>query len=464
MVKQILDEISAVSGKNDKRDMLAEHANNDTLKRAIYLAQSPRVKFYIKQIPDYKKDGDFKYTLDEAMDMLSKLSNREVRGNEASEYLKDILENTLPNDAYVIERIIEKNLKIGMDTGINKAIPNLIEETPYQGAKSFSEKGAKKLFESGDIVISQVKADGTYRNAIIKDGNVQLISRQGEVSHLSGTTFLDELKQFPDCVLNGELTIDGYERYEANGMVSSMMDIIEKWPERDSKVNAKKLAAFEEKHGSFDDARQKMRFTVWDMITNSEYVETKSDTPYMKRLHRLEFVLDGVKPTMISLVETKEITTFAEAMEHFLDTQERGLEGTIIKSSTAGWKDGKPTYQIKMKLEMSIDLRITGFLYGNKGTKNENVISRLQVESSCGLLKTQPSGMKEAEMKMVTENQDKLLGTVVEVRCCGLSQNSDGEWSLMHPSVVEFRNDKNTCDSLETAKEIQEMAKSLENA
>jgi DNA ligase-1 len=463
MIKQILDEISAVGGKNDKRDMLAEHANNDTLKRAIYLAQSPRVKFYIKQIPDYKKDGDFKYTLDEAMEMLSKLSDREVRGNEASEYLKDILEGTLPNDAYVIERIIEKNLKIGMDSGINKAIPNLIEETPYQGAKSFSEKGAKKLFDSGDVVISQVKADGTYRNAIIKDGVVQLVSRQGEVSHLRGTTFLDELKEYPDCVLNGELTIDGYERYEANGMVSSAMDIIEKQFDRGEEATKKKIAAFEKKHGNFKEALSKMRFTVWDIITNDEYQATKSDTPYEQRLDALMLLVDEMESTMISVVETKYIYTFAEAMEHFLDTQERGLEGTIIKSSTAGWKDGKPTYQIKMKLEMSIDLRITGFLYGNKGTKNENVISRLQVESSCGLLTTQPSGMKEAEMKMVTENQDKLLGTIVEVRSCGLSQNSDGEWSLMHPSVVEFRNDKNTCDSLETAKEIQEMAKSLEN-
>jgi hypothetical protein len=31
-----------------------------------------------------------------------------------------------------------------------------------------------------------------------------------------------------DCVLNGELTIDGYKRTIANGMVNSIMDIVEK--------------------------------------------------------------------------------------------------------------------------------------------------------------------------------------------------------------------------------------------
>jgi hypothetical protein len=112
---------------------------------------------------------------------------------------------------------------------------------------------------------------------------------------------------------------------------------------------------------------------------------------------------------------------------------------------------------------MSIDLKITGFLYGNVGTKNEHVISRLQVETSCGLLTTQPSGMKEVMMDDITARQEELVGTIVEVRSCGLSQNSDGEWSMMHPSVVELRGDKNTCDSLESAKEIQEMAKTLKN-
>ena len=52
----------------------------------------------------------------------------------------------------------------------------------------------------------------------------------------------------------------------------------------------------------------------------------------------------------VSLIESIEVTTLGEAMEHFLDALERGLEGTILKSATAGWKDGKPTTQVKMKL------------------------------------------------------------------------------------------------------------------
>jgi len=461
-IKDILDEIAALSGKIDKRETLAKYKDNELLKKVIYAANSPRVKYYIKQIPEYTRHETQTNDLDFVLSELNHLTERHVKGNDAKRFLSNLLATLEPDDAYVIERIIQKDLKVGMDTGYNDVIPGLIEETPYQGAKSYSVKGVKKLFSKGETILSQLKADGTYRNAEIKNGVVTLTSRQGEVSHLKGAKFLEELTKFPDCVLNGELTIDGCERYEANGMVNSIMDIIEKEPTRDDKTNTKKLVTFEKKHGSFNEALQKMRFTVWDVLSLKEFQAKKSGLMYGLRLTNLKNFLEHVKPTMISLVETWEVNTIEEAMHHFLDTQRRGLEGTIIKSSTAGWKDGKPTYQIKMKLEMNIDLRVVRPVYGTEGKKYEGFINGFELESSCGTIKTIARGVKEDEMKEFTEiGEEALRGMIVETRCCGLSQNEDGEWSLLHPSVVELRRDKNTCDDFESAKEIQEMAKSL---
>tara|TARA_R110000782_G_scaffold54693_2_gene115738 strand:+ start:2526 stop:3920 length:1395 start_codon:yes stop_codon:yes gene_type:complete len=461
MIKEILDEIATISGKNDKGKTLAKYKDNELLKRVIYLAHSPRIKFYIKQIPEYVKDDfELNLTLQEALVTLESIYSRKVTGGDAIIVLEGILNSVSVDDAYVIERIIDKNLKIGMDSGINKVIPKLIEETPYQGAKSFSEKGAMKLFEKGKAVMSQVKADGTYRNAIIRSGEVELISRQGEVSTLTGAKFLEELSQFDDCVLNGELTIDGYKRTIANGMVNSIMDIVEKADERGEVETGKKIAAFEDKHGPMADALDKMRFTVWDMISVDEYFEAKSNTEYHERYNNLRKRLEKQSHEQVDLIETRFIRTYEEAMDHFLDTQKRGLEGTIIKAANAGWKDGKPTYQIKMKLEMDMDLRIIGFNYGSKGTKNEHVISVLQLESECGKLKTAPGGMTEAMMADITERQDELMGTVVQIRCCGLSETDKG-WSTQHPSIVELRTDKDTCDTLESCIEIENMAKTL---
>ena len=89
------------------------------------------------------------------------------------------------------------------------------------------------------------------------------------------------------------------------------------------------------------------------------------------------------------------------------------------------------------------------------------MINGFDLVSECGLLKTTARGVKESEMEEFTEMGDDLKGMIIETRSCGLSQNSKGEWSLMHPSVVVLRGDKDSCDTLESAKEIQEMAKTL---
>ena len=119
---------------------------------------------------------------------------------------------------------------------------------------------------------------------------------------------------------------------------------------------------------------------------------------------------------------------------------------------------------MKRKLGVTIDLGVIGFEYGEAVSKNEHVYSTINLESSCGKLRTNPSGMKEAMMADITERADELMGTIVEIRCCGLTPHNDntGYVSTLHPSVVTLRDDKDTCDSLEAALEIENMAKGLE--
>ena len=113
------------------------------------------------------------------------------------------------------------------------------------------------------------------------------------------------------------------------------------------------------------------------------------------------------------------------------------------------------------EVEITLDLRITGFNYGTPGTKNENLISSLNVETEDGLLKTSPGGIAEADMEYITENQDELMGKLVEVKCSGLSKDSEGNWACLHPVFVKIRDDKNEGDTLESARQIEKMAKGL---
>ena len=53
MIKDILDKVALEPGSNAKMDILREHSDNEQLKQVLYLANSKRIKFYIKQIPEY---------------------------------------------------------------------------------------------------------------------------------------------------------------------------------------------------------------------------------------------------------------------------------------------------------------------------------------------------------------------------------------------------------------------------
>lgn len=469
-IKQIFDEIGGESSTNKKTEILNKYKDNELLKRVLYLANSKRVKFYIKQIPAYKANNMQCQLSFATLKDLDKLSSREATGNDASEYLKHLL-TILDNDsAYIIERIIEKDCKIGMGTTfMNKVFKDLIEDTPYMGAISFDEKKARAIFANGKKGFSQIKMDGRYCNAIIRNGEVELESRGGEPTIVTGAKFLDELTKFDDCVLNGELTMDGVPRYESNGMISSIIDISSKRDERGEKETQKKLDAFEKKHGSFDKALNNIRFTVWDTITVDEYFTKKSKTAYENRLSNVGRLIHKAKSTMVRLIDSVEISTYGEAMSHFqevLATEVDGVpqEGTILKARDGEWKDGKPNWQIKMKLEMDVDLKIVGFNYGTKGTKNEHVISSLNCESSDGLVQTSPQGLTEEKMQYITENQTNLMGTIVQVKCNGLSKDSKGNHSLLYPSFTDFRDDKKTCDSLDSIKKIENMVKELATA
>lgn len=462
-IKSILDEIKNVSGSNAKMEILSKYKDNELLHEAIVLANSSRVKFYIRQIPEYTHTG-LNMPLKWAFENLADLSNREVTGTDASNHLCGILSDVSENDAFVIKRIIDKDLKIGMgSTNINKIIPNLIERTPYMGAKPFSEKLVNKLFEREQQAISQIKMDGRYCNAIIDGGHVHLLSRSGEQTYVGNAKFMTELEQMPNCVLNGELTVDGFDRLTANGYVASVVDIEGKRDIREEEETAHKIEQFGERNGiAYSEILKRIRLTVWDRITLTEYHDKKSTVEYFNRLNYLTYLVAEARMEMVSIIETRIVSTYEEAMEHFLEALERELEGTIVKAYEGTWKDGKPNWQVKMKLEMNIDLKIIGFKYGTEGSKNENVIATLLCESSCGLLKANPAGMTDAMMQYITENQESLLGAIVELKCCGLSQNKLGDWSVFHPSFIEIRTDKDICDSLESAKEVEAMAKTLD--
>ena len=239
-------------------------------------------------------------------------------------------------------------------------------------------------------------------------------------------------------------------RAPVSSIISSLITIATKMSEGvDTSKDIKKL---ESKHMGYYTALDLIRVTAWDILTIDEYFTRKCKRPYHIRLKELYETVEEYNG--VRVVETRIVSTVAEVMAHFEEVVSRDGEGTVVKSMDGVWADTKPSYQIKVKKEINLDLKVVGFNYGTKGTKNEFLISSLNVESEDGLLKTKPQGIDEDMMEYITANQDKLLNTIVETKCSGLSQNSDGDYSTLHPVFKMFRTDKDVANTLEECIEI----------
>lgn len=459
MIKNILNEIATESSTNKKVEILANYKDNKLLEKVLYMANSPRIKFYIKQIPIYQ-NNIATIDLPTALDKLNKLSSREITGNAAISFLSDILSNLPEDDAYVIERIIEKDLRIYMgSTLINKIYPKLIEKSAYMGCLPFDISLVKEMLSNGSA-FSQVKMDGRYSNAIIQKNMCDLESRQGEPTYLSNAKFAVELSKFEDCVLNGEFTIKNKTRYESNGIIASLVSIADKMFKGNDVT--KDISKFNKENDiSYTEGLDSVVFTLWDCISIEEYFAKKSNTPYHIRLENLKQLLAKHNCENVELIESKLVTTIEEAISDFQDKLQYGFEGTVLKQYDGIWSDGKRKNQIKFKLEMNVDLKVVGFNYGKKGTKNEHLISSVNVKSSDGIVNTRAAGINEKDMKYITENQDFLMGKILECKSCGLSKNEKGEYALLHPVFIKFRDDKDLADSFDDIVKIENMAKSL---
>lgn len=447
---EILKALEAIKGKNAKIEFLKIQGDNVLLKRVLFLAYSGTIVFGIKKIPVVK--GYYsELSFEQALAEIEAIVSLPITGGKATAALAYALEGTDIESANVIERIIGKDLKCGIGKGtINKAFKDLVPDTPYMGAVPYSAKRIKQLFSNYSEVYCQVKADGRYANIVVADGEIRLESRQGKPTHLDG--LFRGLVTKGNFVYNGELVIPNILRYESNGIISAISSVGGK--ESAGKDVAKEKAKFAKKHGkSYKEWKSEISFICWDVITYAQYLQACSSDPYKERVSSAERLIKGV--ANISMVSGIICNDARCAQDYYASVLSEGEEGLVCKGDTAPWRDGKPTFQVKMKLKMQVDLKIIGFNEGTKGTKLEGSLGSLVCSSSCGFLVTYPSGITDLERQYIYDHQEEYLGKIAVIESCGVSRNSAGEYALLHPVYIETREDKDVADDLAQILEIE---------
>ena len=112
MILGILEDISGISGTNDKLNRLMGEVDNYVLREVCRLCYSGDINFYIKKVPVVSGSGDS--NLSDILRGLDKLYNREITGNAGIEYLVRLMGMLSERDCEVLRRVISRDLRIGM--------------------------------------------------------------------------------------------------------------------------------------------------------------------------------------------------------------------------------------------------------------------------------------------------------------------------------------------------------------
>lgn len=442
-ILEILNQLTLTTSRNEKEAILKANKDNQLLQSVFKAAYDPTINYYIKKIPSAGKSDNRVFTLREAIYNLSKLSSRAITGNEAVDFVAELLSLLSLDDRAVLSLIITRDLRCGVTGTIaNKTWKGLIPEFPYMRCSLPKDVKLDKWdWKLG--VYSQLKADALFANLDwYEDGTMQLSTRNGSLFPMEHfTNITSELtRNFPGCIrLHGELQVmrDGkiLGREIGNGILNSVQQ----------------GGCFGENEGPVYD--------VWDMIPiefaipNGKY----DNISYFGRFKALsECAKSGTLELMsnqipsIRLIPTKVVYSLKEAYAHYFEIVEQGYEGTIIKEPHGGWKDGTSREQVKLKIDCDVDLKVVGKKAG-KG-KNEATFGSLQCITSDGLLEVFISGFTDAERKKIHAMGDSILGMITTVKFNNIMRPTEinGKYSLFLPRFVELRSihDKAVADTL----------------
>jgi ATP-dependent DNA ligase len=422
-ILSILNELANDPSGNAKKAILQREKGNELLKRVFVMAYDPFLNFYIKKIPAYKQVPDYNVeSLTWALDQLSALSTRKVTGNAGIAHLLNILEYTSTDDSEVIERIVERDLRVGCgESTANKVWENCIPT--FDVMLAHQDCSGIKFPCYG-----QTKMDGLRANLVWDGVEAKAYTRNGKVIETHGQfdkTF-SAMGVPAGTILDGEIVCyrDGkaLDRKTSNGIGNKGIK------------------------GTISQSEAElMRMIAWDIPGVGSYKDRFSTlNTIFKKLFDAQF------DSKILLIESRNINTMEEAELMFGEMLAKGEEGIILKNINAPWVPKRSKDLGKMKAELDADLIVVAWEEG-KG-KYEGLMGALVCETSDGKVRVNVgTGFDDAARKELTE--DKTVGRIITVMYNAKITKKDSDIdSLFLPRFVEFRNDKDVANSSDEVK------------
>lgn len=460
-VLSIITSIGEIAGKNEKTAALSANIGDSQVKRAIEYALNPFKTFNIAKRFDMTPGvGVFD---ENTWGLLDDLIARNLTGNNAKEALAGELSRLTPSSQELLWRIIKKDLRAGFgDSTVNKTCKGLLPVFPYQRC-SLPKHVKLADWDWANGIVSQEKADGMFANLNSETGVISMTTRQGSPFPMEKFSQIEAaaIQYIADQTQShGEILVEVggvvASRHVGNGIINRILDGGDWLP------------------------GERPIFKVWDQIPLSSVVSKgKCATQYRARLAGLLQQLLPAKNVLtdaqskspaISVIDTRIVFSMKEAYQHYVELLKLGKEGTIVKRKEGTWKDGTSKDQVKLKLDVNVELEVVGFVAGNG--KNAALFGSLTCRSSDGLLQVNVSGFTDAKRLEIHNNREGWLGKIITVCSNAIMEVSPSNplCSLFLPryidptgkepgaAFVEERRDKVVADTLQEIRDQFESA------
>ena len=323
-----------------------------------------------------------------------------------------------------------------------------------------SAKSANKAYGKGFIPVFDVQLAFPYEKKIGGYSNDELLYVTKKLDGHRCLTLVD--------VGNGNITITSYTRqgtpYDGlTEMHNHILEFIKQNPfvmvqfkqgmvfdgeiliKNDEGLSTVELFQATSKVLRKDGNKKGLQYHIFDMITLADFqYNDASERNYGYR--RINW-LDELRPTenisvvpVLDTITKKDIHIWSEyATEH-------EWEGVMLNSASGYYRKTRSTDLLKVKKMHTADLEIVGYNQAIDGLRKgglQSLIVKLDDDNVVNV----GSGIPGPTLTEIWENQDKYLGTMVEIQYFEETENEQGGRSLRFPVFKGFRHDKTPADA-----------------
>lgn len=362
---EILNAVRSTSSKLEKRAILEENKDNELLREFLKATYDPRIQYNIKKLPKAAEKVVLtprEFDMDDLDDMLD-IAKSNIRGKAAQLIIAGKLASLNDDGKELLSMLIARDVSAGMaENSILEVWPGLFFIPPYQRCAKLDEKTKAKFAAKRGFYV-QTKSDGQFCYAIKDRGDT--ISAMSRAGSLYPRWVAEAITRgLPHGhVAMGELLVYRCDkllsRKDGNGILNSIL----------SGDGSK-----------FNRVTDEVEFVAWDMVTDTEFLNGESTSPYKERW------LNLLEQTNVKTIPCWWVESLKDANRIQQEHLARHEEGTVWKDADMGWRDcqsGDPD-MVKAKLVFQADFEIEG-AYVHK--KNPKMLGGFNVKTRDGLIK-----------------------------------------------------------------------------